>query len=101
MNLLETVTDTRVAGTGARVASTWDTDAAASQWRRALGSAAPERVGAVRSVVGLSIEVVGIDCAVGDLVTLGDAHVPVTGSAPNALDRSRVDTPLELGVRAM
>ncbi|OIQ67065.1 putative ATP synthase YscN [mine drainage metagenome] len=27
--------------------------------------------------------------------------MPVTGSAPNALDRSRVDTPLELGVRAM
>ena len=169
MSTLETVTETGVAEPRTRVASAWDTEAAASQWQRALGTAAPERIGAVRSVVGLSIEVVGIDCAVGDLVTLGDTHVPaevvaaertvlrcmplahvqglrtgmtvrtlghpltvpvgrgllgrvldglgrpidgrgpldvalhvpVTGSAPNALDRSRVDTPLELGVRAM
>ena len=76
MSALETVTQTGVAESRADVPSTWDTEAAASQWRRVLGTAAPERIGAVRSVVGLSIEVVGIDCAVGDLVTLGDAHVP-------------------------
>jgi len=169
MSIVETVTETDLDEAGVRIAPSWDTEAAASQWRRALSAATPERIGVVRSVVGLSIEVVGIDCAVGDLVTLGDAHVPaevvaaertvlrcmplahvqglrtgmavrtvgrpltvpvghgllgrvldglgrpidgrgpldvdlhvpVTGSAPNALDRSRVDTPLELGVRAM
>jgi flagellum-specific ATP synthase len=147
----------------------WSSGSARSDWARALTSAAPERVGAVRSVVGLSIEVVGADCAVGDLVVIGDEKVPaevvaadrsalrcmplahvqglrtgmavrslgrplmvpvghgllgrildglgrpidgrgplavdryvsVAGSAPNALQRTRVDTPLDLGVRAM
>ena len=38
----------------------------------ALVAAGPERVGRVRSVVGLGVEVAGIDAAVGDLVTIGD-----------------------------
>ena len=141
---------------------------------RALAGAAPERVGSVSAVVGLSIDVSGLSGAVGDLVLLGDpadvappvpaqivaataqtlrcmplgtvsglrtgmparstgrpltaptgnallgrvldglgrpidgkgpllgAHrVPVDASAPSALGRSRVDTPLTLGVRAL
>lgn len=142
---------------------------------RALAAAAPERVGAVSSIVGLSIDVTGIAGAVGDLVSietdrdeptvaevvaitpqtlrcmpLGPVHglrvgmqaratgsplttptgphllgrvldglgrpmdgkgpvlngpharmSSVSGSAPSALDRTRVDTPLGLGVRAL
>jgi len=143
--------------------------------RRALEVAAPERVGALASIVGLSIDVTGISGAVGDLVSietdndeptvaevvaitastlrcmpLGAVHglrvgmqaratgrplmtptgpqllgrvldglgrpidgkgpvlngplarrATVSGTAPSALDRSRVDTPLGLGVRAL
>ncbi len=143
--------------------------------RKALAAAAPERVGAVSSIVGLSIDVTGIAGAVGDLVSietdrdeptvaevvaitphtlrcmpLGPVHglrvgmqaratgsplttptgpqllgrvldglgrpidgkgpvldgplarrASVSGSAPSALDRTRVDTPLGLGVRAL
>jgi flagellum-specific ATP synthase len=151
-----------------------------ARWTRALAAAAPERVGAVSAVVGLSVDVAGLDGAVGDLVTLGghrpggapagaepetaaevvavtptvlrcmplgrveglrvgmparatgrpltvptgDAllgrvldglgrpvdgrgplgavtRVPVTGSAPSALERARVAQPLALGVRAL
>lgn len=141
---------------------------------RACAVAAPERVGRVSGVVGLSIDVAGLPGAVGDLVLLGDEkadgpqvaaevvaatetalrcmplaavqglrvgmsarttgrpltapigdgllgrvldglgrpadgkgpllgtrRVPVTGSAPSALGRARVDTALSLGVRAM
>ena len=143
--------------------------------RRALEVSAPERVGALASIVGLSIDITGISGAVGDLVSietdndaptvaevvaitphtlrcmpLGAVHglrvgmqaratgrplmTPtgpqllgrvldglgrpidgkgpvnngpharrhtVSGTAPSALDRSRVDTPLGLGVRAL
>lgn len=143
--------------------------------RRALEVSAPERVGALASIVGLSIDITGISGAVGDLVSietdndeptvaevvaitphtlrcmpLGAVHglrvgmqaratgrplmtptgpqllgrvldglgrpmdgkgpvniglharrAPVSGTAPSALDRSRVDTPLALGVRAL
>ena len=143
--------------------------------RRALAVAAPELVGAVSQIVGLSVDVTGISGAVGDLVSieserdepmvaevvaitsqvlrcmpLGSVHglrvgmqaratgsplttptgpqllgrvldglgrpidgkgpvlngpqarrVSVTGSAPSALERSRVDTPVGLGVRAL
>lgn len=143
--------------------------------KRALAAAAPELVGAVSSIVGLSIDVTGLAGAVGDLVAietdreeptvaevvaitpralrcmplgsvqglkvgmqaratgsplmvptgpqllgrvldglgrpmdgkgpvLGGAHarkVSVSGSAPSALERSRVDTPLGLGVRVL
>nr|WP_297423429.1 FliI/YscN family ATPase [uncultured Actinotalea sp.] len=138
---------------------------------RALAAAAPERVGSVHAVVGLSVDVAGLPGAVGDLLEIGDAeqgttvaevvaatssvlrcmplgevhglrvglpvrstgrpllvptgdallgrvldglgrpidgkgplgggHAPVTGSAPHALQRARVDTPLALGVRAL
>ncbi|MBK4348683.1 FliI/YscN family ATPase [Lacisediminihabitans changchengi] len=37
----------------------------------ALRVAAPERVGVVSSIVGLGLEVGGLDCAIGDLVTIG------------------------------
>ncbi len=143
--------------------------------RRALAVAAPERVGAVSQIVGLSIDVTGISGAVGDLVSiesereeptvaevvaitphalrcmpLGSVHglrvgmqaratgsplttptgpqllgrvldglgrpidgkgpvmngpharrESISGSAPSALHRTRVDTPLGLGVRAL
>ena len=140
---------------------------------RAVSAAAPERVGLVSSVVGLSVDVIGLSGAVGDVLELGEqgsvgavpaevvaatptslrcmplGHVqglrtgmtvrgtgqallapvgrgllgrvldglgrpidgkgpldgsgwePVTGHAPSALDRARVDTPLSLGVRAL
>jgi len=143
--------------------------------RRALAAAAPELVGTVSSIVGLSVDITGLAGAVGDLVEiestdgdrsvaevvaitprslrcmpLGPVHglrvgmqaratgqplmtptgpqllgrvldglgrpmdgkgpvmggiharrVPVSGHAPSALDRARVDTPLGLGVRAL
>ncbi|MBO1751261.1 FliI/YscN family ATPase [Actinotalea sp. BY-33] len=140
--------------------------------RRALGAAAPERVGRVNAVVGLSIDVAGVTGAVGDLLLVGEPgagqvsvevvaatptvlrcmplgavaglhvgmpvrstgrpltvptgnallgrvldglgrpidgkgpltgarQVSVDGSAPSALGRARVDTPLSLGVRAL
>ncbi|MFN3865160.1 MAG: FliI/YscN family ATPase [Demequina sp.] len=145
------------------------------RFARAVTAAVPEAVGTVSQVVGLSIEVVGLPGAVGDLVCIEaagpsgtlaevvaatltalrcmplapvqglrvglhvratgsaltvptgpallgrvldglgrplDGHpcpqvgmspprVTVTGSAPAALERARVDTPLSLGVRAM
>ena len=51
-------------------------------WTTALDAARPERVGRVRQAVGLSVEVEGLDLAIGDLVQLGDGplgagtHVP-------------------------
>ncbi|HEY8913238.1 FliI/YscN family ATPase [Lacisediminihabitans sp.] len=38
----------------------------------ALSAGRPERVGVVSSIVGLGLEVSGLDCAIGDLVTIGD-----------------------------
>lgn len=38
----------------------------------AIATAGPERVGVVSSIVGLGLDVVGLDCAVGDLVSVGD-----------------------------
>ena len=139
-------------------------------FRTAVVAARPQRVGVVASVLGLSVEVSGVDCAIGDLVTIGDetpifaeviatsrtglrcmplgrlagisAGAPVraqgapmlvpTGSglfgrvidglgrpidgkgplvvdeyvgvdneSPSAMDRSRIDTPLQLGVRVL
>ena len=138
----------------------------------ACAAAAPERVGTVSAVVGLSVDVAGVRAAVGDVLHIGDAtdapapvevvavtpsavrcmplaavrglrtgmavrstgrpltaptgdgllgrvldglgrpmdgkgplrgvvQRPVDGSAPSALGRSRVDTPLSLGVRAL
>lgn len=143
----------------------------AAHYAVALGAAAPERVGTVSSVVGLSLNVAGLDAAVGDLLTVGDgpqatvaqvvatrpsvttcmtlsgstahpAHTPVrrsltpaavpvgegllgraidglgrpidgkgalarmqrfglAGRAPNPLERARIASPLQLGVRAL
>ena len=142
-------------------------------WSAIRSVAKPRRMGTVRAVVGLSVEVVGMPVAVGDLVEIevvqdgrvvpaevvavdegvahcmplgnveglrvgamvhstggpltvpvGDnslgrvldgvgrpmdgkgpvpaaARVPVLGEAPHALERLRVDTPLELGVRVI
>lgn len=38
----------------------------------ALSAAAPARLGMVSSVVGLGVEVAGLDCGIGDLVTIGE-----------------------------
>ncbi|WP_166878196.1 FliI/YscN family ATPase [Salinibacterium sp. ZJ450] len=38
----------------------------------ALLAARPERVGTVTSIVGLGLEVTGLDCAIGDVVTIGE-----------------------------
>ena len=44
---------------------------AADRFAAALRSAAPERVGTVASVIGLSVEVSGLECAIGDMVRIG------------------------------
>src|SRR5690554_3758130 len=38
----------------------------------ALSAARPERVGVVSSVIGLGVEVRGLDCAIGEFVSIGD-----------------------------
>ena len=45
-----------------------------ARFARALKTARPERVGVVTSVVGLGLEVAGLDVVVGDLVTVGDTN---------------------------
>jgi len=136
----------------------------------ALAAARPERVGTVSAIVGLGIEVTGLDCAIGDLVSIGEGHtvdaevvattresikcmplgrlhglragapartraaqllaptgsglfgrvidgagrpidgkgplssgpmVPLDNEAPSAMRRSRIDTPIQLGVRVL
>lgn len=135
-----------------------------------MAAARPERIGSVSSIVGLGAEVAGLDCAIGDLVTIGeypgvdaevvattragircmplgrmtgisagsparskgkpllvptgaglfgrvldglgrpidgkgpllvDGRVPVDHDTPSAMHRTRIVTPLQLGVRAM
>jgi flagellum-specific ATP synthase len=142
----------------------------AARWGAAVTAAAPERVGSVRTVVGLSVEVAGVDAPVGGLVRIGDGDgvlaevvatthgtarcmplgpldglragtpvrslgrsltapvghgllgrvldglgrpidgkgplassgsVPIAQSAPDAMSRQRVDTPLSVGVKVM
>lgn len=46
-------------------------------WSAALAAARPERVGSVRGVVGLTVEVAGTGAAVGELVTISTADGPV------------------------
>ena len=46
--------------------------ARSARWGAALAAAAPERVGTVRTVVGLSVEVAGVDVPVGGLVRIGE-----------------------------
>lgn len=45
-------------------------------WASALKAARPELVGRVREAVGLSVEVEGLRCAIGDLVELGADRMP-------------------------
>lgn len=40
--------------------------------RAAVSAASPVRLGMVSSVVGLGVEVAGLDCGIGDLVTIGE-----------------------------
>lgn len=42
------------------------------RFTEALAAAAPERIGTVTAVLGLGLEVTGLDCAVGDLITVGE-----------------------------
>jgi flagellum-specific ATP synthase len=44
----------------------------AHDFAAALAAAAPQRVGVVSSIVGLGVELSGLDCAIGDLVTIGE-----------------------------
>ncbi|MEP7764585.1 FliI/YscN family ATPase [Sanguibacter sp. 25GB23B1] len=57
--------------------------ASTSAWADVLLAAAPERVGRVSAAVGLSLDVVGLDCALGDVITLGD---PATTGSESAED---------------
>jgi len=71
--------------------------AAAERWTAALRAAAPERVGEVHAVVGLSIDVAGVTGAVGDLVAIGaDGRIPaevvaVTPTVLRCMPLARVD----------
>ena len=58
----------RIAGGPAMIAD-WRPKGA--DYAAALRAAAPQRVGVVTSVMGLGLEVSGLDCALGDLVTVG------------------------------
>lgn len=50
----------------------------ATVWEQMLAACAPENVGRVRGVVGLSVDVVGTGAAVGDLLRIGDGADAVT-----------------------
>jgi flagellum-specific ATP synthase len=136
----------------------------------ALEAARPQVVGTVTSIVGLGVEVSGLDCAIGNLITIGDypgveaevvattrtglrcmplgrmtgistgspartkgegvmvptgdglfgrvldglgrpidgkgplvtdGYVPVHNETPSAMQRTRIDTPLQVGVRVL
>ncbi len=43
----------------------------ANRFHAAVAAAAPQRVGTVTSVLGLGLEIAGLECAVGELVTVG------------------------------
>ncbi|WP_144872726.1 FliI/YscN family ATPase [Microbacterium sp. 1.5R] len=72
---------------------------ATPSWRRALDAARPERSGTVKSVVGLGVEVLGIEAAVGDRVRIDavdgsavDAEiVAVDGNASRCMPLGRLD----------
>ena len=57
-----------------------------ARWERALAAAAPERVGTVSAVVGLSIDVAGIEGAVGDLVRIGGRDLAGGSTDPVAAE---------------
>ncbi|WP_347109914.1 FliI/YscN family ATPase [Paenarthrobacter sp. S56] len=58
----------------------------------AVAAAAPQKVGTVTSVLGLGLEIAGLDCAVGELVTVGEG--------PGTLD-AEVVASVSGGVRCM
>ena len=63
---------------------------------RALAAARPERVGVVSSIVGLSVDVRGLNGAIGDLVVIGGPRIGDQASAgaagaPGSLGTARVD----------
>ncbi len=58
------------------------------RYAAALAAARPERVGVVSSVVGLSAELSGLDCAIGDLVRIGES--PGVDAEVVATTRDRV-----------
>ena len=43
----------------------------AGRFHAAVAVAAPQRVGTVTSVLGLGLEIAGLNCAVGELITVG------------------------------
>ena len=51
---------------------------AVTEWAQVLHAARPERVGKVSSAVGLSLDVVGLDCALGDVIALGEGDDPTS-----------------------
>ncbi|WP_203135619.1 FliI/YscN family ATPase [Microbacterium sp. JZ31] len=55
-------------------------------WAAVLEAARPERVGTVTQVLGLGVEVRGLEAAVGDVLTLGDGlPAEVVATAPDGL----------------
>lgn len=66
------------------------------RFRRAIRAARPERVGFVSSIVGLGVEIVGLDCAIGDLVRLGD----ISGTPGGAIE-AEVVASTRSGIRCM
>ncbi|WP_026532251.1 FliI/YscN family ATPase [Arthrobacter sp. H41] len=52
----------------------------------AAAAARPQRLGMVSSIVGLGVDIVGLDCAIGDLVTIGEA--PGVGAEVVAASRT-------------
>ncbi|MCL2454518.1 MAG: FliI/YscN family ATPase [Micrococcales bacterium] len=65
-----------------------------SAWGRALAAVAPEAVGRVRGVVGLSIEVTGTGAAVGDLLRVGEGDDAVVAEVVATGDRTARCMPL-------
>lgn len=56
-------------------------------WTQVLEAARPERVGRVRAAVGLSVDVEGLDCAIGDVVMIGSGAEQVPAEAVATSDR--------------
>ncbi|MET4705662.1 FliI/YscN family ATPase [Frigoribacterium sp. UYMn621] len=69
----------------------------AERFRTALAAARPERVGVVSSIVGLGLEISGLDCAIGDLVRVGDS---VADGGTGFLDAEVIAT-TPSGIRCM
>lgn len=67
----------------------------------AIATARPERVGVVSSIVGLGLDIAGLDCAVGDLVRVGEPGILEPGIlGPGILDAEVVAVTAS-GIRCM